>query len=242
MFQLRGIKSAADLKVHHFSSLRPLMLLPQPEVLLASDGAVGLWSTGGAAPGTAEGVDEVVQAEKPWRSETEQPEGDLSASSKGGFFPTLTWRAVAWGGGVQRKQKHQQRARGATDLHGYGTTAEEQRQHNQRPENLECKNSLLSVRNDNLKLLFFCLFYFSLLVGEILPHRPQQPITIRPTEGQLIPGSAKTRLCWEGGEVKLHRNEQRTQEQVTPSIDSIFRHRKAEQTQLNQPEGQSCRR
>lgn len=55
-----------DFRVHHISLLAP-EIPPQPDVLLAGDGAVGPWSTGGAAPRTAEGVDEVVQADEPCR-------------------------------------------------------------------------------------------------------------------------------------------------------------------------------
>lgn len=74
-------------------------------------------------PRTAEGVDEVIHAEEPWRSETEQMEED-PFHLKFAFRAFTSW-AVARRGRVQRKQKHHQRARGAADLHGYGTIAEE---------------------------------------------------------------------------------------------------------------------
>lgn len=60
-----------DFRVHNISLLAP-GIPPQPDVLLAGDGAVGPWSTGGAAPPTAEGVDEVVQADEPCGWETQR--------------------------------------------------------------------------------------------------------------------------------------------------------------------------
>lgn len=114
-----------DKKVPHGPELCSPVLPPQPDVLQASDGAVGVGRAGGAVPRTAEGADEVVDAEKPWRSETKQVEEDLSPPAQVCFSCSFTLRAAARRGGVQPEQKHHQRARGAADLHGYGTVAEE---------------------------------------------------------------------------------------------------------------------
>lgn len=43
----------------------------------------------GAAPGAAEGADVVVHAQQPWRSESEQMEEDLPASSQACSSPAL---------------------------------------------------------------------------------------------------------------------------------------------------------
>lgn len=100
------------------------MLAPHPDLLLASDGAVGVWSVSGAEPRTAEGVDEVVHAEEPWRSTQSRCKKAHLVQLKFAF-PGFTSCAVARRRRVQRKQKQHQRARGAVDLHGYGTIAEE---------------------------------------------------------------------------------------------------------------------
>lgn len=77
-------------------------------------------------PGTAEGADEVIHAEQPWRTETKQTEEKKTCLFDLKFaFPGFTLWAVARRNCIQRKQKHRQRARGAADLHGYGTIAEE---------------------------------------------------------------------------------------------------------------------
>lgn len=97
-------------RVHHISFLA-LGINEHPDVLLAGDGAVGPWSAGGATPRTAEGVDEVVQADEPCRWETQQLGRRPVCFYPKAAFPALTWWAVARGGSVQPKnQKHQQRA------------------------------------------------------------------------------------------------------------------------------------
>lgn len=119
------LRSVMDFTVRHISLFGPV-IPPQPDVLLAGDGAVGPWSTRGSAPRTADGVDEVVQADEPCRWETQRLGRRLVCFYPKAAFPAPTWWAVARGGSVQRKkQKHQQRAPGAIDLHGYGTTADE---------------------------------------------------------------------------------------------------------------------
>lgn len=99
-----------DFRVRHIS-FHALVILQQPDVLLADDGAVGPWSAGGALPRTAEGVDEVVQADEPCRRETQQLGRRPVCFYPKAAVPALTWWAVARGGSVQpKKQKHQQRA------------------------------------------------------------------------------------------------------------------------------------